>query len=298
MYLFLLLVTIATNISADFLDRHTSSGRSDPFSLTLWSGIVQSLLVVPLIGLVGRITGTQLALTALVAAIASAGRMQWYRALGDAREQLSRLAPFLRVSSVFVLLLAVFLLRERMTAMQVFGATCVILSALLVTLERPASSLSAFLHNNRGSARVLQFAFSTACISVLYRYLLHHGVGIWTCYFYMRLFQLVPLLMVGVHTGRIRTAHIHIPNLRLFFCGRFMQTAAAFMYLAVLQHLPLTTVEPFAAGMAPFLVLGMERLLHRRQGRAQPDAAPAPAVSRMRWAALCVVACGMVLMEV
>ena len=299
MYELLLIGTIGINISADFLDRHTTRG-SDPYSLALWTGIVQSLLIFPIIGLVGHISAGQLVLCMIVGSVASFGRMRWYGALSDAREQLSRLAPFLRLSSVFVLLMAMFILHERLSPLQSVGAGCIIFSALLVTLERPGATLRAFVQNNRAASLVIVFSFSTACISVLYKYLLGGGVSMWTAYFYMRLFQLVPLLLAGIHTKSISGAHTNIRNLRLFVFGRVLQTGAAFLYLLVLKHIPLTRVEPIAA-LSPFLLLVGEWILTRsRQARGeQPAARPATVswgIRGLRLAALAMVACGILLL--
>ena len=297
MYYALLIATLGTNLTADFLDRRTTRG-SDPYSLTLWTGIVQFLLIVPLIGFVGTLAVEQLFACLVVGTLASLGRIRWYTALSDAREQLSRLAPFLRLSSVFVFVMAVVVLGERPSALKVVGAGLIIVSALLVSLERASTSLRGMVANNRAALLVMTFAVSTAAIGVLYKYLLVEGVSIWASYFYVRLFQLVPILIIGFHRSAVVDAHMRISNLRLFVFTRVLQTAAAFMYLLVLRHLPLTTVEPLGA-LSPFLLLAAERVM----ARVRPDdpvapeaGAPARRVIALRAGATLAVAAGVVLL--
>jgi len=299
MFEILLIVTILIDLAVDFLDRQSTRG-SDPYSLTLWTGIVQSLLIFPVIGLVGSISPGQLFLCALVAMIASLGRMQWYSALAERQEDLSRIAPFRRFSSVFVLLLAVVLLGEKLSIAQGAGASLIIAGAFLVTLDRPRANLRSFVHNNRAAGLVLMFSFSSACISVLYKFLLTAGVSIWTCYFYMRLFQLLVLLAAGMHTGGVLRAHAHISNVRLFVFGRCLQTVSTFIYLVVLNNIPLTRAQPIAA-LGPFIVLAAEWLLVRMRAGTSPGpsvrAVVVPAgVRLLRITALAAVAAGIVLL--
>lgn len=296
MYELLLIATIVINLTADFSDRR-STAVSDPFSLTLWMGIVQSLLIFPVIGLVGSISLFQLALCALVAFIASFGRMRWYSALADHKEQLSRLAPFLRLSSVFVLLMAVFILGERLSRGKALGAGLVLLSALLTTMDRPAATLQAFMANNQGSRLVLIFAVSTACTSILYRYLLTQGVAIWTCYFYMRVFQLIAMLAIGLQKGSIVRSFRNVTHLRTFVFNRSLQTGAAFLYLEVVKHIPLTRAEPISA-LSPFIAIFGERLFGLQPSSTTPAAPRSSRARTLRFASLVIVAAGVVVLGV
>ncbi len=256
MYESLLILTILINISADFLDRYAAN-KSDPYVLTLWTSIVQFLLIFPTIGLVGYLSLPHFFFVALVSVFAAYGRVRWFRALSEGREQLSRLAPLTRVSSVIVLVLAVALLGESLSLTQGVGAGLIILGAFLVSSERWSSRWREFLSSNRALGLVLIYAASTACLSVLYKYLLMSQVSMWTIYFYVRLFQVLPLVLYGVHHDVLTTSYLKIRNLKLFVFGRVLQTAAAFLYLLVVKNLDLTTVEPIAA-LGPLVLLFAE----------------------------------------
>jgi drug/metabolite transporter (DMT)-like permease len=265
MYKLLLIVVILTDLIVDLVDRRTTRG-SDPYTVTLWAGIIQSLLMFPLIGLVGSISTWQLVSTALVAAVVSYGRLQWYSAISAHADDLSRLAPFRRLSSVFVFVFAVTLLNESISAAKATGASLMLGGALLASMDQPADSLKALLHNNRAAKLVIVFAFSSACVSVFYKHLLTFGVPILTCYFYMRLFQFACLLLAGAHRGDMTIAYAEIANVRVFVLCRVLQTISSLLYLFVIKHLPLSTAQPLAA-MSPFFLLAAERVMWGRQGR-------------------------------
>lgn len=260
-YELLLILTICINITADFIDR-SASNKSDPYVLTLWTSIVQFLLIFPIVGLVGGLTMPQLLLVVATSVLASYGRVRWFRALMDRSNQLSRLSPLTRVSSIFVLFLAVTVLGESFTRNQAIGAALIIAGAFLVSFERWSASLSEFLTNNKALGLVLIFAISTACLSVLYKYLLMASVSIWTIYFYVRLCQTVPLVLYGANQNIILKSYQKIANLKLFVFGRVLQTAAAFLYLLVIKHLDLTTAEPIVA-LSPLIFLFAEHVTQR-----------------------------------
>jgi drug/metabolite transporter (DMT)-like permease len=259
-YELLLILTISINITADFIDRY-SSNKSDAYVLTLWMSLVQFLLIFPLIGLVERISISQLLLIAGVGAFTSFGRIRWFRALSEKSEQLSRLAPFTRISSVIVLIVAVAVLGEQLSLNQALGASLIIIGAFLISFERWSARFRTFVSNNRALGLVIVFAVSNASLTVLYKYLLLSHVNTWTIYFYVKLFQAAPLLWYGADRNVLATSYLKIRNLKVFVFARVLQTAAAFLYLLVVKHLPLTTVEPIAA-LSPLLLILAERMIH------------------------------------
>lgn|GEM_PF-4720334 len=263
MYELLLILTIVINITADFIDRY-SSNKSDAYVLTLWMSLVQFLLIFPIIGLVERLSISQFALVAAIGAFTSFGRIRWFRALSEESEQLSRLAPLTRVSSVIVLFLAVIVLGESFSLRQTLGAGLIITGGFLISFERWSAKLRTFLRNNRALWLVIVFAASSASLSVLYKYLLMSNVNTWTIYFYVKLFQTVPLLLYGADRNVLSTSYLKIRNLKVFVFARILQTAAAFLYLLVVKHLDLTTIEPIAA-LSPLLLLVAEWILNRFQ---------------------------------
>jgi len=262
-YELLLILTIVINITADFIDRY-SSNKSDAYVLTLWMSVVQFLLIFPLIGLVERLSVSQFALIAAIGAFTSFGRIRWFRALSEESEQLSRLAPLTRVSSVIVLVLAVTVLGESFSWGQALGAGLIITGAFLISFERWSAKLTTFVSNNRAVWLVIVFAASSATLSVLYKYLLISKVSTWTIYFYVKLFQTVPLLLYGADRNVLTTSYLKIRNLKVFVFARVLQTAAAFLYLVVVKHLALTTIEPIAA-LSPLLLLVAEWGINRLQ---------------------------------
>jgi uncharacterized membrane protein len=264
-YELLLVLTIGINITADFIDR-SSSNKSDAYVLTLWMSLVQFLLIFPLIGLVGTLSISQFALVAAIGAFTSFGRIRWFRALAQKSEQLSRLAPLTRISSVIVLVLAVAVLGESFSRSQALGAGLIIAGAFLISFERWSAKWRTFASNNHALWLVIIFAASSASLTVLYKYLLLSGVNTWTTYFYMKLFQAVPLILYGAHRNVLATSYLKIRNLRLFVFARVLQTAAAFLYLLVVKHLALTTLEPIAA-LSPLMLWGAEWAIIRFQAR-------------------------------
>jgi len=256
MFELLLLATICLNIGCDVLDRRVSS-RSDVRAMTLWTSILQLLLVSPLIFRLSLPSPGQLLVLLVLGIVSSYAREKWYRALSHSDEELSRFVPFVRLSGVMVLVLAVLVLGERPSAVMAVGAVLMIGAGILIGFERPGAGLGAFLHNNRALALVLVFATSNALISVGYKHLLGQGLGIISVYFYLKLFQCLPLVARASFERTLLSGHREIVRRRLFLAARVMQTSAALLFLIVLSKRRLVWVEPMMA-VSPFLVLAWE----------------------------------------
>lgn len=270
---FLLVPVVGLNVWADFIDRQAAF-RSDASALSLWTTIVQFLLVMPLFGMAGRLTPTQIGLCALVGAFTSLARIPWYRALSTPGQKLSRLAPFTRLSSVIVVVLAFTLLGEAFSLNKLLGALLMVASALVISLDRSFTGFRDYFAGNRAILLVLIFASSLAVISVFYKYMLNAGVPIITTYFFLKLFQCAASIAHGYHKGALGRSFAAILDLQLFVRARALQTLAAFLYLFVLRHVDLSTVEPIAAAIGPLLYLTIDKVSEWRDRTPAPQVAP------------------------
>jgi len=268
----LLVAVVALNVWADFIDRRAAV-QSDASALSLWTTITQFLLVMPLIGLASQLTLAQTALCALVGAFTALARIPWYRALSTPGQTLSRLAPFTRLSSVIVLVLAFTFLGEPFSMNKFLGALLMVAGALVISLDRSFTGFGDYFANNRAIFLVLIFASSLAAIAVFYKYMLNAGVPIITTYFFLKLFQCVASVAHGYQNSALRPSLAAILDLQLFVQARTLQTAAAFLYLFVLRHVDLSTVEPIAAATGPLMYLTIDKVSEWRAGKAQPHGA-------------------------
>ena len=277
MFEVLLVAVVGLNVWADFIDRR-SADQSDASALSLWTTIVQFILVMPLIGLVGQITPFQTLLCALVGAFTGLARIAWYRALAIPGQKLSRLAPFTRLSSVIVLVLAFTLLGEAFSTQKLVGAILMVAGALAISLDRSFTSFQDYLVNNRAIYLVLIFACSLAAISVFYKYMINAGVPMITTYFFLKLFQCVSALAYNARNRAIQRSFSAILDLQLFVQARILQTLAAFLYLFILRFVDLSTVEPIAAAIGPLLYFSIDKVAVWRAEKSKPDSAAAAGV--------------------
>jgi len=280
---FLLVPVVGLNVWADFIDRRAAF-QSDAAAFSLWTTIIQFLLVMPLLGMAGRLTPAQIGLCALVGAFTALARIPWYRALSIPGQKLSRLAPFTRLSSVLVIVLAFTLLGEAFSLNKFLGALLMVAGALVISLDKSFTGLRDYLVGNKELLLVLIFAGSLAVISVFYKYMMNAGVSIITTYFFLKLFQCAASVAHGFHKGILRRGFAAIRDLQLFVQARTLQTLAAFLYLFVLRHVDLSTVEPIAAAIGPLLYLSIDKISEWRVQTSSPHAAQAalPATSSRR----------------
>lgn len=301
MYESLLLVVIGLNIWADFMDRRAARG-SNVFAMSLWTTVVQFLLVLPLIGLAHTVTAPQLVICVLVGAFSALARIAWYQALSQSRERLSRLAPFSRISSVIVLAFAFVVLGEVFTPPKAFGAGLMILGAFTMSFDRTFTTPRDYFTNNRALGLVLIFAFSTASISIFYKYMLNNNVPIISVYFYLKLFQLISISMLTFHKEHFFNSYSSILNIKLFVKARAVQTVAAFIFLFVLRYLDLSVVEPIAAAATPIAFLAIEKYSdYRRSRRVMIEGAasaeqPQGRRQRVKYVAIAIIAVGLLVM--
>jgi uncharacterized membrane protein len=295
MFEVLLLLVVGLNLSVDFMDRRAAL-QSAPNALSLWTTIVQFLLVVPLAGLTSRLTALQLGLCIVVGALSSLARIPWYRALSIPGEKLSRLAPFTRLSSVIALVAAFLLLGESFSFGKFIGGLLVIAGAIAMTMPPKRVSLADYFSANIAVFLVLLVALSSAAVSIFHKYLLDVGVSIISAYFYLKLFQFVFLVLHAIRHSYLRSSLSAISDFPLFLQARVIQTAAALLYLLVLREVDLSKVAPITAGAQPLMFLAVEKLLELSGGKAakKQQAAPKRAQSAgMRYAAAAVVAIGL-----
>jgi uncharacterized membrane protein len=274
-YELLLLVIVGLNIWADFMDRRAAI-QSDANALTLWTVIVQFIFVAPLLVLTTRLTAEQTALCAGVGAFTGFARSAWYRALSMREGKLSRLAPFARLSSVMVLVLACTLLGEACSILKFSGAMLMVAGALAISLDRSFSSFRDYLASNRAILLVLIFAASMAAISVFYKYMLNAGVSIISTYVFLKLSQCAALIGQAYRRGFLQGSFSAIADVPLFMQARAMQTIAALLYLFVLSHVDLSTVEPIAAAASPLLYLLIDKIAEWRMEAAKAREPGAP----------------------
>jgi len=285
---FLLVPVVGLNVWADFVDRRAAF-RSDAAVLSLWTTIIQFLLVMPLLGLVSRLTPAQFVLCAAVGGYTALARIPWYSALSIPGQKLSRLAPFTRLSSVLVIVLAFTLLGETYSPGKLAGALLMVAGALAISLDRSFTSLRDFLVGNRELALVLIFASSLAVLSVFYKYMMNAGVAIITTYFFLKLFQCVVSVANGLNRRILRRGLSAIRDLQLFVQARTLQTLAAFLYLFVLRHVDLSKVEPIAAAIGPLLYLSIDKVSEWRTRSAPAQSSqqvPAATASNRTYFAL------------
>jgi drug/metabolite transporter (DMT)-like permease len=269
----LLVAVVGLNVWADFMDRRAAI-RSDANALSLWTTITQFILVIPIVGLTGLISFEQLLVCAIVGAFTAWARIPWYRALSMPGSKLSRLAPFTRLSSVMVLVMAYTFLGEPFSPTKFMGALAMVLGALTLSLDRSFTSLRDYFTSNYALLLVLIFASSMAATSVFYKYMLNAGVSAITIYFFLKLFQCVSAVLYGYSKGILRLGFSAIVDLQLFVQARAIQTLAAFLYLFVLRRVDLSTVEPIAAAIGPIIYFSIDAIEAIRAKANEPPPLP------------------------
>ncbi len=266
MFAAVLIGVVALNVWADFIDRK-SAADSDISALSLWTTIVQFLLVVPLLGLVELMPLNVTLWCAGVAAVSVLARAAWYHALSAKREQLSRLAPFTRLSSVMTLAMAFAVLGEPFTLTTGIGACIIVIGALMMSFRGATASFGDYLRENSALVLVAAFALSSAFINILYKFSLNVGVSIVTIYFFLKLFQFGFAALTALAERRLFSSYAAISDLPEFVQARVIQTVAALAYLFALQSLPMSVVVPITAAAGPILYILIEQLNRGRRGQ-------------------------------
>jgi uncharacterized membrane protein len=302
MYELLLLGVMSLYIASDFLDRRVTAGGNPTTrdSISLWSVVVQFLLICPLVGLLGPIAAWPLALCALIGIVSSLGRISWYHALASG-ESLSRLAPFTRISSIIVIVGAYVLLGDRPSYEKLGGGLLMIIGSLLISIERSADAIRQFFTADRAVLLTLAFAASMASVTLLYKYLLNYGVEIFTTFFYLRAFQFCITVPLILQRPRFDANLRRVSGLKVVVFARILQTVGTLTFLFVLSKLNLTTAEPIAA-LNPVLVWGVELVMGRSSKPADTHKeSQAPGAEKkliyIRMVALAIIAIGLLLLS-
>ena len=291
----LLILVIFTNITIDFLDKRTSLG-SDPMALAMWSNVIQFFLILPLIGLVGGFQVAHLLLCFIVGAVSVVGRMAWYKALSKKGEELSRIAPFSRFSSIISLSFGVLVFREVIQQYQIIGGFLMICGAVVIGFEKQKGNFKDYIKSNRFIAYVLLFAATSASISILYKYLLLEDLNLFSIYFYLKFFQVITIVLYSAFTKTLSTSYQKISYLKPFVANRIFQTAAALLYLLALKNMPLSRVAPISA-MSPFVFLLVDWVFARLNLSSPGSGLKDPRIIKMRLAALVLIAFGAYLLK-
>ena len=259
----LLIGMLLTYIAADFLDKK-SAQRADSYAMALWTNTVQFLLLLPLIGLIDGMPISSIALCFLVALFSCFGRLQWYKALAEKKESLSRLSPLTEFSGLLVLAAAFIWFNELFSAIKGAGGALMIAGAAILGFENFKGSWKLLLESNRAIGLVLIFAASSASITILYKLLLNDALAILTIYFFLKAFQSAIFISHAIYHGRFTQSFSKIQNLRIFVSARILQTLGALVYLFVIQGHDLSKIAPLAA-LSPLMVIIVERILRYLQ---------------------------------
>ena len=301
-YELVLVLSSALTISAHVIDR-ISSQESDVYAMTLWASVVQLILVIPFVGLVGRLSLPHALLIFAAAAFSSFARSRWFLALSRSRDSLSKLVPLTRLSSLFVLVFAVALLGETLSPFAAVGALTMILGAMTIMLDRPSATFREFLHINWPALLVLLVAFSRAGNNLSSKYVLTMSeVDFFTIYFHLKLFECISIVAVVIGNANLRTRYSKISHPRSFISARALQTAAGLLFILAISRLDLTRAEPITA-VGPLLLLLWEWVDRRfqvlqRVGITPPPTAPlTPLGLWFRIAGTLMILGGFLLME-
>jgi drug/metabolite transporter (DMT)-like permease len=286
------LLSVWLNITVDFIDK-TISQRGTAQNLAFWTNVIQFFLILPLIGLVHPVAIESLGLCGMVGVLTAYGRIPWFRALAIQGQELSRLTPFVRLSSVFVLLGAIFILGEPFNPLKFLGGCLLILGAMLSLLDSRTISLGIFLVDNRAPLFAMLYAACNAAVPLLYKFLVDEGEDLLSIYFYLKFFQAVFIIASSAQGAISSLQTTTFDAFRLIVVARILQTSAALVYLYALTKLQLSIAEPIAA-LGPFFVLIVEAA-HRRLGRP-PGGGRSPGSLKARLVSSTLASLGLVLL--
>lgn len=284
MLIALLIATGVLSTLVHVIDR-AANWESDVYAMTLWSSLVQLLLILPLIGLVGLIPWRIAAVLIGVAALTAYARTRWYMALANSGDSLSRLLPLTHISSLFVLVLAAVFLGEQLPPWAMFGGALMIFGAICIAMEQPKATLAEFLAVNVSLLLVLWQAGSRAINNVSYKWIFNEGpYDFFTIYFYLKVFEFAGVALVVASSKAYRARFHLISNPQAFVGARGLQTLSGLMFIFVLDNMQISVAEPISA-VGPLYAIAWEwldrryNIVHRLGGR-DPPLKP---VSRLAW---------------
>lgn len=284
MLIALLIATSVLSTMVHVIDR-AANWESDVYAMTLWSSLVQLLLIMPFIGLVGLLPWNITGVLMGVAAITAYARSRWYIALSSSGDSLSRLLPLTHASSFIVLILAAVVLGEKLPPLAWLGGVVMVVGAMCISMEQPAATFKAFLLANVALALVLSQSLSRAVNNVSYKWIFNQGAyDFFTIYFYLKVFEFIAVGTIVASSKSYRARYHMISNPQAFVGARGLQTFSGLMFIFVLNHMDISVAEPISA-VGPLFAIAWEWLDRRyhvvkRFGGRDP---PQKAVSRAGW---------------
>jgi drug/metabolite transporter (DMT)-like permease len=270
-----MMLTGILSVAVHVIDRAWNR-QSDVYALTLWSSLLQLLMVLPFAGLVSVLPWGIAGLLFAVGAITAYARVSWYRALASPGDSLSRLLPLTHSSGFIVLVLAYFLLGEAMPPQAVVGGTAMIAGAILISLEQPGATIREFLAMNLALGFILLQSLGRAANNISYKWVFNQGdFDFFTVYFYLKVFEFLSIATIIVGFKDLRARCRHIQNPRALVVARGLQTMSGLLFILVLSNIDISLAEPISA-CGPFFAIVWE-LLDRRYGLiARMGGQPAP----------------------
>jgi uncharacterized membrane protein len=282
LFVALMFATGLLSVAVHVVDRGWNR-LSSPHSMTLWSSLVQLLLVLPFVGFVSVLPWKIAVVLVAVGALTAYSRVSWYRALASREDSLSRLLPLTHSSGFLVLVLGSLLLGERLPPLAAVGGSAMILGAILISLEQPGATLKEFLAMNLALGFVLLQSLGRAANNVSYKWVFNQGdFDFFSVYFYLKLFEFLSIatIMICFHSPRLGPGNIQ--NLAAFVAARGLQTASGLLFILVLNHIDITLAEPVSAS-GPLIAITWERLDQRFGFIARMGGDPAPGRTLSPW---------------
>lgn len=272
MYDLILVLSLLASVSAVLIDK-TVTRTASAWDCTVFGIFLQTALLVPFFVLWTWPGWKATALLFGAGLVTGSARILWYKALS--REQLGRVAPFKRLSTVFVMLGAFWILKEKLTGQQIAGALVMIAGSFLLLGDKFSRSLGEFLHLNRYVGCVLYFALALAAWKVTYAFFASEaflkpsdeGVRqvpralceaskpalVYTALFTMKLGQFA---VVAPSMRRPR----RVDGLWTLSVSQTLQLLSTVLFLFVISGQDLALSEPIAAA-SPLLLIILSRLI-------------------------------------
>lgn len=275
----ILLLSVLCSVISQLIDKHTTR-KASAWDCTTFGVVFQLVLLTPFLVLWEKPSLPIACVLLAVGMLTASARFFWYKALiGD---QLSRVSPFRRLSTLFTLFLGAYVLgeSEQLQDRELLGALVIVLGSLLIAFEDFKRTWRNFFHINRYIGCVLYFAASLAIMKAVSREMFaEYAVTVFSAYFTMKVGQLLFVLPGLRHARRVD----RIWTLSL---SQIFQMIGAAMFLFVISKQELVLSEPIAA-LSPALLLVLDRIIFKEKIR----------MFKYRLGAVAVMALGYLLMK-
>lgn len=275
----ILLLSVLCSVISQLIDKHTTR-KAGAWDCTTFGVVFQLVLLTPFLVLWQTPSLPIACVLLAVGMLTASARFFWYKALiGD---ELSRVSPFRRLSTLFTLFLGAYVLgeSEQLQDRELLGALVIVLGSLLIAFEDFKRTWRNFFHINRYIACVLYFAASLAIMKAVSREMFaEYAVTVFSAYFTMKVGQLLFVLPGLRHARRVD----RIWTLSL---SQIFQMIGAAMFLFVISKQELVLSEPIAA-LSPALLLVLDRIIFKEKIR----------MFKYRLGAIAVMALGYLLMK-